>query len=106
MNISNINMWSDDHLPCVSFTVDANTFEVWWTDKNLAGRLEMASEGDVTLEVALKKFKELNTIITDPYAAINTMPDNVTDERDEGGELSFDIDCGWVKVYPATKEAA
>ena len=104
MNISNIKTWSDDHLPCVSFEAGANTFEVWWTDKNLAGRLEMASEGDVTIEVALKKFNELRIIIADPFAAINTMPDNVTDERDIGGDLSFDIDCGWVKVYPTTKE--
>lgn len=105
MNITNINTWSDDHLPCVSFEAGSNTFEVWWTDKNLAGRLEMASEGDVTLEVALKKFKELATIVADPLAAINTLPDNVTDERNIGGDLSFNIDCGWVKVY-ATAESS
>ena len=99
MNISNIKTWIDDHLPCASFDAGGNTFEVWWTDNKLAGRLEAASEGDISFEVALKKYKGLSTIVANPTAAISTMPDNVNDEHD--GYLSFNIDCGWVKVYPA-----
>lgn len=98
MNISNIKTWTDDHLPCMSFVTDTHNIEVWWSDKNLASRLEMASEGEITIEAALKNHNELRNIITDPVAATLSLPDSV--DEVVGDTLSFNIECGWVKVTP------
>jgi hypothetical protein len=97
--MQNINTWSDDHLPCVSFEHNNTTFEVWWTEKSLAGRLEMVRDGDVTLEVALKKWPDFIAIVNDPFNVEET--DTIEREEDDG-QLSYNIEIGWVKVAPIT----
>jgi hypothetical protein len=98
--MQNIKTWSDDHLPCVSFDHNNVNIEVWWTEKALAGRLEMVEEGDTTLGVALKKWPDLLSIINNPFDTQESDTIERVDERDIDGDLSYNIDIGYVKITP------
>lgn len=98
--MNNIKTWTDDHLPCVSFEHNGVTFEVLWTEKSLAGRLEMVADGDVTLEVALKKWPDLLAIINNPFDTEDSTTISREDERDTGGELFYNTEIGGVTINP------
>lgn len=100
MNISNLRQWTDDHLPCVSFETNGTTIQVNWTERSLVGRLEMVEDGDIPLELALKKYPSLLTIINDPFNVQDGEGITRVDEREEDGDLCYDIDLGLVVINP------
>jgi len=94
-----LNEWTDDHLPCVNFEHEGNTFEIWWTDSRLVGRLEMVEEGDLSLDKALKSYPNLKQLMENP----TVVPDGAEDAAGEGelqGDLEINMDAGFVIVNP------
>ena len=97
--ITDIKTWSDDHLPCVSFKKEGVLFMVWWTEGSLIGKLELVADGDVALEVALKKHPTLLTILANPFDTETDEDIDRTDERDIDGDLSYNTPIGMVTVH-------
>ena len=59
------NTFTDDHLPCVEFTLDGKNIDIWWTDDRLVGKLALVEEGMISLEKAMKNYPQtLKAILT------------------------------------------
>jgi hypothetical protein len=93
------SVWTDDHLPCVSFYHNNNYFEVWWTDPALGGKIEMVEEGDVSIEKAFKKYPELLKIVLDPTN--EETKEWLDDEEDDydGDKVSWCTPVGMVSWF-------
>lgn len=98
-----ISEWTDDHLPCVSFEHEGNMFSVWWTDKALAGRIELIESGDISLEKALKKYTGLMKVIQTPFdAQFDSNEEGEPEDKEcwEEGKSQYQTDAGFVEVEP------
>lgn len=95
--------WTDDHLPCVSFTHNNRYFEIWWTDPALYGKLDLVEDGDITIELALKKYPQLLRVIQDPTDVENLK--DLMDDIEGDDKISFSTDAGWISWFKNGKPA-
>ncbi len=91
--ITEVKMWTDDHLPCLSFIVDNKLVELWWTDPKLHGRVQACEDGDMPFEAIFRHHPIVAKIIADPANVDLTGTGAAEDTDEDAGPNVFGFDC-------------
>lgn len=98
--MQNLNTWTDDHLPCVGFDHNGFHFNIYWTEKDVYGKLDLVESGDVPLEKALKKYPAMLAIINNPLNCPESEDIEVTEAeaRSDDTLAEYMIAHGYIEV--------